>query len=175
MAGNEAAFGFDAATRAPINAALARAQAEGRAAATPLFPLVQDPQPQPSFQVILPVYDAGGRVVGDTAVVVRAANWCSMALAGAGLLDDSQVVMSVYAGARATPANLVFTTSAARMPCPRANCWAAGSPRNTRAMPRAFSISPAVPGWSKSPRCRVRSRPTTWHRWQCWPAASCSA
>jgi diguanylate cyclase (GGDEF)-like protein/PAS domain S-box-containing protein len=110
MAGNEAAFGFDAATRAPINEALARAQAEGRAAATPLFPLVQDAQPQPSFQVILPVYGPDGRVVGDTALVVRARELVHKALAGAGLLGDERVVMSVYAGERATPANLVFST-----------------------------------------------------------------
>jgi len=112
MGGNEAAFGFDSGTRAPINAALARAHAERRAAATPLFRLVQDPSPQPSFQVILPVYDAKGRLIGDTAVVVRAQELVSMALAGAGLLDDGQIVMSVYAGARPDPADLVFTTSA---------------------------------------------------------------
>jgi diguanylate cyclase (GGDEF)-like protein/PAS domain S-box-containing protein len=111
MGGNEAAFGFDAATRAPISAALARAHAERRAAATPLFPLVQDASPQPSFQVILPVYDARGALTGDTAVVVRAEELVSMALAGAGLLDDSGIVMSVYAGARPTPGDLVFTTS----------------------------------------------------------------
>jgi diguanylate cyclase (GGDEF)-like protein/PAS domain S-box-containing protein len=111
MGGNEAAFGFDAATRPQINAALARAHAEKRAAATPLFPLVQDASPQPSFQVLLPVYDAQGQLAGDTAVVVRAEELVSMALAGAGLLDDSQVVMSVYAGARPERENLVFTTS----------------------------------------------------------------
>jgi diguanylate cyclase (GGDEF)-like protein/PAS domain S-box-containing protein len=111
LKGNEAALGFDAATRPQINAALARAHAEKRAAATPLFRLVQDPNPQPSFQVLLPVYDAAGRLAGDTAVVVRAQELVSMALAGAGLLDDSQIVMSVYAGAQPEAADLVFTTS----------------------------------------------------------------
>ena len=111
LKGNEAAFGFDAATRPQINAALARAHAEKRAAATPLFPLVQDASPQPSFQVLLPVYDAGGQLAGDTAVVVRAEELVSMALAGAGLLDDAQIVMSVYAGARPEVGDLVFTTS----------------------------------------------------------------
>jgi len=111
MGGNEAAFGFDAATRPQVNAALARAHAERRAAATPLFPLVQDASPQPSFQVILPVYDARGQLAGDTAVVVRAEELVSMALAGAGLLDDGQIVMSVYAGARPDLADRVFTTS----------------------------------------------------------------
>ncbi|MFC5511249.1 EAL domain-containing protein [Massilia jejuensis] len=110
MGGNEAAFGFDSSIRAPINAALARAHAEGRAAATPLFPLVQDPNPQPSFQVLLPVYDRKGELAGDTAVVVRAQELVSMALAGAGLLDDGGIVMSVYASARADSAHLVFTT-----------------------------------------------------------------
>jgi diguanylate cyclase (GGDEF)-like protein/PAS domain S-box-containing protein len=111
LKGNEAAFGFDAATRPQINSALARAHADKRATATPLFPLVQDANPQPSFQVLLPVYDAKGQLTGDTAVVVRAQELVSMALAGAGLLDDSQIVMSVYAGARPEAADLVFTTS----------------------------------------------------------------
>ena len=112
MAGNEAAFGFDAATRPQINAALSRALADKRAAATPLFPLVQDANPRLSFQVMLPVYDAKGKLAGDTAVVVRAEELVSMALAAAGLLDDGQIVMSVYAGARPNPADMVFTTSA---------------------------------------------------------------
>ncbi|MDB5749151.1 MAG: diguanylate cyclase [Massilia sp.] len=111
MAGNEAAFGFDSSTRALINVALARAQAEGRAAATPLFPLVQDAYPQPSFQIVLPVYGRDGALVGDTAVVVRARELVQKALAGAGLLGDERVVMSVYAGAGTLPADLVFTTS----------------------------------------------------------------
>ncbi len=111
LKGNEAAFGFDSSTRAPVNAALARAHADGRAAATPLFPLVQDLSPQPSFQVILPVVDRKGALIGDTAVVVRAEELVSMALAGAGLLDDGKIVMSVYASAHPEPANLVFTTS----------------------------------------------------------------
>ncbi|MFC4931067.1 bifunctional diguanylate cyclase/phosphodiesterase [Massilia sp. GCM10023247] len=109
MAGNEPAFGFDSATRAPVNEALARSQAEGRAAATPLFPLIQDPNPQPSFQVILPVHDRAGKLVGDTSVVVRARELVHKSLADAGLLGDDQVVMAVYAGARATAADLVFS------------------------------------------------------------------
>jgi diguanylate cyclase (GGDEF)-like protein/PAS domain S-box-containing protein len=127
LKGNEAAFGFDAATRPPINAALARAHAERRAAATPLFRLVQDPAPQASFQVILPVHDAAGALAGDTAIVVRAQELVSMALAGAGLLDDRQILMSVYAGSRAEPADLVFTTSAsgARPPHDLLGSWIA--------------------------------------------------
>jgi diguanylate cyclase (GGDEF)-like protein/PAS domain S-box-containing protein len=112
MAGNEAAFGFDSGTRAPVNAALA--QAQGRAAATSLFPMVQDRHPQPSFQILLPVHGPDGAVIGDTAVVVRARELVKTALAGAGLLDDDRVVMSVYAGARALPADLVFTTGKGR-------------------------------------------------------------
>jgi diguanylate cyclase (GGDEF)-like protein/PAS domain S-box-containing protein len=115
FAGNEAAFGFDAATRAPVNAALARAHAGRRAAATQLFPLIQDSSPQPSFQVLLPVYDATGALAGDTAIVVRGRELVGMALASAGLLDDSQIVMSVYAGARPEPSALVYTTSAGGM------------------------------------------------------------
>jgi diguanylate cyclase (GGDEF)-like protein/PAS domain S-box-containing protein len=112
MAGNEAALGFDSGTRAPINAALARARAEGRAAATPLFPLVQDTRPEPSFLVILPVHDRSGALVGDTAVVVRPRELVRKALAGAGLLEDDRVAMSVYAGARPKAADLVFTNRA---------------------------------------------------------------
>ncbi|MGJ9419877.1 EAL domain-containing protein [Massilia sp. CMS3.1] len=112
MGGNEAAFGFDSSTREPVSAAVARAHADNRAAATPLFPLVQDSSPQPSFQILLPVYDAKGALAGDTAVVVRAQELVSMTLAGAGLLDDSQIVMSVYAGARPQAADRVFTTNA---------------------------------------------------------------
>ena len=110
MRGNEAAFGFDVGVRPQFTQALARAQADGRAAATALFPLIQDPQPQPSFQIVMPVPDSNGKLLGDTGVVVRARELVSSALAGANLLGDKSIVMSVYAAARPEPANLVFST-----------------------------------------------------------------
>jgi len=133
LPGNETAFGFDSGVRPQINGALARALADGRAAATPLFPLVQDPQPQPSFQVLMPVLDRNGKLVGDTAVVVRARELVKNVLADANLLDDSQVVMSVYASARPEPANLVFSTREAGAPLPDSalNDWLAPEHRSS--------------------------------------------
>jgi diguanylate cyclase (GGDEF)-like protein/PAS domain S-box-containing protein len=141
LKGNEAALGFDASTRPQIAATLARAHAERRAAASPLFPLVQDQHPLPSFQVVLPVYDAAGRLTGDTAVVVRAQELVSMALAGAGLLDDSQIVMAVYAGARPEAADLVFSTSGSAAHPQRDLLASWIAPEHTTQVARTFDVA----------------------------------
>ena len=118
MAGNEPAFGFDSDSRPQIREAVARARAEGRAVASALFPLIQDAHPQPSFQLVMPLFDRTGRQTGDTTIVVRARELVQNALASANLLGDKQIVMSVYASARPDPANLVFTTRAEDAPVP---------------------------------------------------------
>jgi diguanylate cyclase (GGDEF)-like protein/PAS domain S-box-containing protein len=141
LKGNEAALGFDASTRPQIAATLARAHAERRAAASPLFPLVQDKSPQPSFQVVLPVYDTAGRLTGDTAVVVRAQELVSMALAGAGLLDDSQIVMAVYAGARPEAADLVFSTNGSTAHPQRDLLGSWIAPEHTTQVARTFDVA----------------------------------
>jgi CHASE1-domain containing sensor protein len=164
MAGNENAFGFDSSTREPINTALARSHAEGRAIASALFPLVQDDSPQPSFQLILPVYDAGGRLVGDTAVVVRARELVRTTLAKGGLLDANQLEMSVYAGQRAQPADLVFSTSAgSARPLPDL-LGSLVAPHYKPSMTRTLEVAgrPWLVEVAQQPRSFVR----------CWPAAS---
>src|SRR5205823_1710184 len=60
MAGNEEAFGLDVGQNAQVVRALERARASGRAAATGLMRLAQDPLSKPSFEVVMPVYRADG-------------------------------------------------------------------------------------------------------------------
>jgi len=125
LRGNEPAFGFDAGVRPQINGALARSLADGRAAASALIPLIQDSAPQPSFEVLMPVLDRNGKLVGDTAVVVRARELVRSALAGDNLLADEGISMSVYAAAQPEAANLVFSTHPAGEPAPddALNAW----------------------------------------------------
>ena len=141
MRGNEAAFGFDVGVRPQFGQALARAQADGRAAATALFPLIQDPQPQPSFQIVMPVFDSQGKLVGDTGAVVRARELVSSVLAAANLLGDSQIVMSVYASARPEPANLVFSTRADDAPLPQDTMAAWLAPQHRSSLARTLDVA----------------------------------
>ncbi|WP_075795556.1 bifunctional diguanylate cyclase/phosphodiesterase [Massilia putida] len=110
MQGNEAAFGLDVGQNRQIMDALARAQASGRAAVTGLLQLAQAPS-APSFEVLMPVYAQGGRLLGDTAAVISIPTLVKATLARAGLLDDHGIHLRFYGGGRADPARLVYASS----------------------------------------------------------------
>jgi diguanylate cyclase (GGDEF)-like protein/PAS domain S-box-containing protein len=120
MRGNEAAFGRNSGVRPIMMEALARARASGRAAATDLVLLAQDSTALASFQLLMPVYGNGGKMVGDTAAIIRGRELVGTTLSSAGLLADSGVTLSVYVGAEADPARLVFSNSPAAQPHPGA-------------------------------------------------------
>ncbi|RYE71590.1 MAG: hypothetical protein EOO80_21565 [Oxalobacteraceae bacterium] len=81
MRGNEAAFGLNVGINHEIAGAIERAHRSGHATATGLLHLAQDPKSNPSFQVVMPVYDGTRRLVGDTTVVVRVQSLVDTALA----------------------------------------------------------------------------------------------
>jgi len=110
MQGNEAALGLDVGQNRQIMDALARAQASGHAALTGLLQIAQAPG-APSFEVMMPVYARGGRLLGDTAAVISIPTLVKAALARAGLLDDHGIHLRFYGGASADPAHLVYATS----------------------------------------------------------------
>ena len=130
MRGNEAAFGLDVGVNREVAAAIERARRSGHAAATGLLRLAQDPTGKPSFDVVLPVYDAGDRQIGDTAVVVCVRTLVDTALVRTGLLGERSILLRVYAGDRAVPAKLVYTNvggnDAGPPPAPRVSWLAAG-------------------------------------------------
>jgi diguanylate cyclase (GGDEF)-like protein/PAS domain S-box-containing protein len=130
MRGNEAAFGLDVGTNPEVASAVERAHRSGDATATGLLRLAQDPAGRPSFDVVLPVYDAERRLIGDTAAVVCVQTLVDTALARTGLLGEHSILLHVYAGARAVPARLVYTNhdaaQAAGPPAPRLAWLAAG-------------------------------------------------
>ncbi len=134
MAGNERAFGLNITENVQVMSALAIARGDGRAAATDLFQLAQDERQQPAFELIMPVLDRQGMLAGDTAVVIRGPELVRASLAGAGLLDPRDaardIFVSVYAGERPTPGNLMFSTGDTRQP---EDSWLAGflSPGHT--------------------------------------------
>jgi diguanylate cyclase (GGDEF)-like protein/PAS domain S-box-containing protein len=119
MDGNEAAFGLNAAAHPEVLAAIERARRTGQASATELISLAQDSQPQASFEFVMPVFGAGGVMVGDTAAVIRGGELVRTILAGAGLLDDKAIYLAVYAGATPAPKHLMYSTSADGVPPPR--------------------------------------------------------
>jgi len=109
MRGNEAAFGLDVGVNREVARAIERARRSGHASATGLIRLAQDPSGRPSFDVVLPVYDRSGRLVGDTAAVVCVQTLVNTALARTGLLGEHSILLHVYAGDRVAPAKLVYT------------------------------------------------------------------
>jgi len=120
MQGNEAALGLNISEYQQITEALGRAQASGRAAATGLLRLAQAPG-APSFEVLMPVYAQGGKLLGDTAAVIYVPTLVKAALARAGLLDDHSIQLRFYAGGRADPEHLVYASRddvAAEAPMP---------------------------------------------------------
>ncbi|NNG23451.1 bifunctional diguanylate cyclase/phosphodiesterase [Telluria aromaticivorans] len=114
MAGNERAFGLNITENLQVMSALEIARGEGRAAATDLFQLAQDPLHQPAFQLIIPVLDREGVLAGDTSVVIRGPELVRASLASAGLLDSRDIFVSVYAGERTGAEALLFSTGDTR-------------------------------------------------------------
>ncbi|MGI4717134.1 MAG: bifunctional diguanylate cyclase/phosphodiesterase [Janthinobacterium lividum] len=116
LAGNERAFGLNITENVQVMSALEVARGEGRAAATGLFQLAQDAERQPAFELVMPVLDRHGVLVGDTAVVIRGPELVRASLDGAGLLDardaSRDIFVSVYAGERAERGALLFSTGA---------------------------------------------------------------
>jgi len=108
MLGNEPAFGLNVGASQEVAGALQRAHASGQAAATGLLHLVQDRAPTPSFEILMPVYGADGRMVGDTAVLVCIHTLVRTALGRTGLLGDRSILLRVYAGAEPTLARLAY-------------------------------------------------------------------
>jgi diguanylate cyclase (GGDEF)-like protein/PAS domain S-box-containing protein len=109
LAGNEVAFGSDAASSAQVMAALARAVDSGQARATAVISLAQA-RHQPGFLVIMPVYrhnvaldTAAARraaLVGDTSAAIRAGDLVQKIFTGNDLLADPGIRMAVYASGR---------------------------------------------------------------------------
>lgn len=108
--GNEAAFGLNIERSAAVMGALDLARSLGQPAASTLFSLVQDTPPQPSFELVMPVFDKAGELRGNTAVVIRGHALVRESLAAAGLLDNEGIFVSVYAGAHADPEALMLST-----------------------------------------------------------------
>jgi diguanylate cyclase (GGDEF)-like protein/PAS domain S-box-containing protein len=116
--GNEAALGLDVSNNEQLMQARGRAVASGQPAATELISLAQDKVPQSGFEVIMPVYLPGmpldsaaersAALAGDTAAIIRVGDLVQKSLAGAGLLSDPGVLMTMYAGTRPDPAQAVF-------------------------------------------------------------------
>ena len=109
MRGNEAALGLNVGVDREVAGAVERARRSGLATATGLIRLAQDANGMPNFEVVLPVHDAAGRLLGDTAAVVCVQTLANTALARTGLLADRSILLHVYAGNRAVPARLVYT------------------------------------------------------------------
>jgi diguanylate cyclase (GGDEF)-like protein/PAS domain S-box-containing protein len=108
MQGNEPAFGLNTGEEGELVGALARAHATGRAAATGLLQLAQDPSKQPSFAVVMPVYGPDRRLLGDTAAVVGIPTLARATLARSGLLEDRSILLTLFIGARPAPAARVY-------------------------------------------------------------------
>jgi diguanylate cyclase (GGDEF)-like protein/PAS domain S-box-containing protein len=130
MRGNEPAFGLNVGANIEVARALERARRTGQATATSLMRLAQDPTGRPSFEVVLPVYDADERLIGDTAAVVCVQTLARTALARTGLLEERSILLHLYAGDRALPGKLVYTNhdadhTGAPLPAPRL-AWLAG-------------------------------------------------
>jgi len=120
--GNEVAFGLNVSRSAAVMGALELARNLGQPAASPLFDLVQDTAPQPSFALVMPVLDRQGELRGNTAVVIRGRELVRESLAGAGLLDRDGIHVSVYGGEHAEPDSLLLSTGSTTRD-PAARSW----------------------------------------------------
>ena len=116
LRGNEPALGLNVGARPEVARALARARLTGQPGATVLMRLAQDPRGRPSFQVVLPVYDPNGRLIGDTAAVVRVEMLVRTALARIGLVNDRSILLHVFAGDRAVADKLVYSNHDGKAP-----------------------------------------------------------
>jgi diguanylate cyclase (GGDEF)-like protein/PAS domain S-box-containing protein len=108
LQGNEPALGLNVGENGEVARALARAHASGKATATGLLRLAQDPSNKPSFEVVMPVYGAQGRLLGDTAAVIDLQTLARSTLSRAGLLDDHSILLKFYIGAEAAPGAMVY-------------------------------------------------------------------
>jgi CHASE1-domain containing sensor protein len=119
MRGNEAAFGLDVASLAPMSEVINDAVAAGQTRATPLLKLAQERAGQRGFVMMMPVYRRGADIstaaqrqagwIGNTSAVIRSTDMVHKILLGADLLDDRQLVLRVYIGDAGRPANLVYS------------------------------------------------------------------
>ncbi|MGV3742438.1 MAG: EAL domain-containing protein [Burkholderiaceae bacterium] len=126
MKGNEAALGLDVSTRAPQIAAALRACRTGLPSATPPYTLVQRNNTLYGFVVLAPVYRQGtapespvGRcnaIDGYVAAVFDVERLIKTMLSERRLLADSEYVVSVYAGAKASEETLMFQAGESPMP-----------------------------------------------------------
>jgi diguanylate cyclase (GGDEF)-like protein/PAS domain S-box-containing protein len=140
MAGNEPAFGLNAAALPEVLAAIDRARVTGPVSATELIRLAQDTRPQASFEFVMPVYGPGGVMVGDTATVIRGGELVGTILSGAGLLDDQAIHLAVYAGGTPEPRHLMYSSSAGgKPPADRLAAWLA--PDYSGSIERSFKIA----------------------------------
>jgi diguanylate cyclase (GGDEF)-like protein/PAS domain S-box-containing protein len=108
LQGNEPALGLNVAENSEVAQAIERARHSGRAAATGLLHLAQDPANLPSFEVVMPVHAEDGRLVGDTAAVICLRSLARTALARTSLQDDRSILLRFYVGTRPVAANLVY-------------------------------------------------------------------
>jgi PAS domain S-box-containing protein len=141
MAGNESAFGLDAAAHPELVDALQRARATGQPTASDLVDLVQDRAAQASFEFVMPVYKADRQLAGDTAAIIRGRDLVRTILAGAGLLDDQAIALSVYAGGLADPARLMYSSTASGKPLPRDALAAWLAPDYTGRVAGSFTVA----------------------------------
>ena len=120
-AGNEFAFGMDAALSSEIVDTLERSVDSGQATATGLISLLRGKVPQAGFVVMMPVFRHGAPIgtaadrraalVGDTAVVIRAAELVHSILLSNDFLVDPNIRLTVYAGGPGRSLISVFDTA----------------------------------------------------------------
>ena len=118
LSGNEAAFGLDVVSLAPMMKTVEEGVAAGQTRATPLLRLIQERAGQKGFVLMKPVYRHGADTstaearraawIGNTSAVIRSTDLVHKILLGADLLDDHQLVLRVYIGDDLRPDNLVY-------------------------------------------------------------------
>ena len=114
--GNEVALGLDVSNNPAIMYALRESQASGKPTATRLFALAQNRVPEPSFAVMMPVYQRGpggdgrGVLLGETAVILRGRTLVENIMARAGHGHDTSVALALYNGDHRDPAALVYAS-----------------------------------------------------------------
>jgi diguanylate cyclase (GGDEF)-like protein/PAS domain S-box-containing protein len=120
MNGNEPAFGLDVSTNVHQMEVTRRAIDTGKPASTGLQRLAQADERHRGFLVIMPVYRLGAvldsvearrsAAIGDTAAVVVAGELIGKVLQAGGLLDTTDIDVSVYAADTASEGDLAFRT-----------------------------------------------------------------
>jgi signal transduction histidine kinase/CHASE1-domain containing sensor protein len=121
--GNDKLFGLDTTSVAIEESAFQQASATGRACATDLFRLLQEPDSQRGFVVTMPVYRHGAALtdaearraatVGYTTAVFRAGTLSTQILQRADLLHNDNIDIRLYAGGGADERNLAFQRNGA--------------------------------------------------------------